>query len=210
MGMFFSRVLHEEEFVKKAFAAIIVFLFLGTGNVLAKDLSLEIMGGYATEPDEQYGTTTGFGAGTSISLDSFIPLQQGTVLHQYGKDIKFRADVHSYRWNDTVSGIDIEYRKVPVFLGGRYFFPFESLNWAGWDVYGEGGLEVSFDRNDTVLQGSPVVVIEDRDINVGASVGGGILFHFTEMIVAGIGGRFHAIRDPYATADIVLGVYLPY
>jgi len=196
--------------LKRIVLLCVVPLLFCAGTALAKDISIDISGGKATGPEEQYGSAFGYGLGTSISLASFLEMEQGTAFHHYGRNIAFRADIHSYRWDGTRLGVDVQYKRLPLFLGGRYYFPLPLLDWNGWKIYGEGGLEVSHDQHDSVIQSNPAVRLKDHDTNAGASFGAGMLFHLTETIYAGLGGRFHVIIDPYATAELVLGVYLPY
>lgn len=192
-------------FMKKVFFIVILTAFIVSGTAYAKDLSLDFAGTYATEPASGFGATLGLGMGADFGWTLFSK-GSGTRADNYLKNIKFRADMHYYTWDDTVAGVDVEYNRIPFFVGGRYFFPISGMNKAGWEVFGEAGLEVSFDEVE-VVNALGQKVSED-DTNGGVSIGGGIRYNFTDKVFAGISGRHHIITDDYTTLDFLIGFYL--
>jgi len=191
-------------FMKKVIFIVILTAFMVSGTAYAKEISLDFAGTYATEPASGFGATLGRGMGGDVGWTLFSK-GSGTRADNYRKNIKFRADIHYYTWDDTVAGVDIEYNRIPLFVGGRYFFPVSSMNKAGWEVFGEAGLEVSLDEEEAVVAGQRV---SNDDTKGGVSIGGGIRYNFTDKVFGGISGRHHIISNDYTTLDFLIGFYI--
>jgi len=174
-------------FMKKVIFIAVLTAFIISGTAYAKEISLDFAGTYATEPASGFGATLGLGMGGDFGWTLFSK-GSGTRADNYLKNIKFRADIHYYTWDDTVAGVDI------------------SMNKAGWEVFGEAGLEVSLDEAEAV-NGLGQKVSND-ETNGGVSIGGGIRYNFTDKVFGGISGRHHIISDSYTTLDFLIGFYI--
>jgi len=198
--------------MKKMIIGVIMGLsaVLVAGTSHASTISLDVGGSYASEPVGNFGSTVGPGAGVDIGWNVFAKERVKGKARGFLKNIKFRIDMHYYKWDDSIAGLDIEYTRIPLFLGGRYYFPVSGMNKAGWEVFGEGGLEVSRDEWEEVIVIQPATLrrVSDSKTHTGAAVGGGIRYNFTDTVFGGVSGRFHAIDDSYMTIDLAIGFYL--
>lgn len=198
--------------MKKTIMSLVVVLFMlvvcGTSH--AKEISLDLAGSYATEPAGNFGSTVGFGVGGDFGWTLFSK-SSGKKADNYLKNIKFRADIHYYKWDDSMFGVDVKYTRIPLFLGGRYFFPVAGMNKAGWEVFGEAGIEVSRDELEVAVPAIgpfPASKASEKETNTGVSIGGGIRYNFTDKFFGGISGRHHFISDPYTTLNVLIGFYI--
>ncbi|GBD98180.1 hypothetical protein BMS3Abin07_00188 [bacterium BMS3Abin07] len=196
--------------MKRIFFIVLIILFLSAGPAFAHGISIELTGNYASEPSGGFGSTFGPGVGVNADFGKIIRVTEGTKFAVISKNIKFRADLSYFNWDRDVFGVNIEYTRIPIFVGARYFFPLESMSRQGLQVFGEGGLEMSFDNVEDVvcISGAGCIKNNDSDINPGIGAGGGIQYSFSDRIYGGIHLRYHVISDSYFTTGLYVGFNL--
>lgn len=139
----------------------------------------------------------GFGAGINSDL-----------ANKKYQNVKLRADVNYYQWEEDVYYISVSASRLPVFLGARYFVPKATLKNDRLTVFGEGGAEISFDSAEAaVCTPTYCVKAEESETNFGIALGGGLRYAFTKRFFGGADLRYHAISGPYLSMGLLLGIY---
>jgi hypothetical protein len=182
---------------KRAFIISLLILLLGGARgVCAEDarfLSIEVFGGFATEPEDDLDVGYGVGAGMNLPFDSVFRSSSPTAT----KDLFFRLDVTYFEWEEDRK----EFTRIPVFFGLRYYLPPERLRKERLSLFGEAGFEISFDDKETP-GGS------DDDVDIGVPVGIGLQYFLTETVYVGGGLRMHLISDSYPAFLVSIGFAL--
>lgn len=158
--------------------------------------ALDISGNYATEPAGGFGGTAGIEIGGIVDFDRL-----GVDIRMENVRTAARAAFGYYDWDDSVSGVDISYRRIPFFLGGRFIVPIA----APFLAYGDLGLEVSFDRKEGVSSGNRV---SDSEVNLGLRPQIGIIYPVSDRSTLGAGIAWHVVSDPYLTLGFTVGFTL--
>lgn len=118
---------------------MLVLLLAGAGSVYASDgITGDVGLNIATGPLSGYGTAFGPNFGVNIDYGVFIKSQSASDITD---KIKFRIDLGYYKHTNSDDGYNVNYTRIPVFAGGRFFFSQSK----GLAFYGEGGLEISSD-----------------------------------------------------------------
>ncbi len=152
-----------------------------TGSMETGDFSIDGSFAFATGPgsfDQGFGVN--FGA--------------GYMLKAIDKNLQARVDLSFFEFEyDYWSGggtYHLTYRRVPLTVGARYYFPIlERLR-----AFAQVGLETSFDSFDYYANGAK----QSKDeVNFGVSPGGGAEFFFSRNASAFALGRVHMIADSY-------------
>src|SRR3990172_10303706 len=150
----------------------------------------------ATEPAGSFGTTVGLGVGASVDFPDRMKLSDKNA------KIQLRGDLTYYEWDDTQLGIDVSYRRIIAFGGGRYFLPMGGRG--GVAPYLEGGVELSYDRAEVA---APFFgKVSATEINLGLAGGAGLELPLAANLVLGFNGRLHLIADSFITLGASLGV----
>lgn len=177
--------------MKKVLLVLLAVMVLSAGTAFAGQkktgLNLDAFVGLATEPASGLGNTFGLGVGGTLDLAALGAGGSSNV-----DDLKLRADISYFKWDEHF----FEYRRIPVFAGARYFFV-PAGRGSSVSVYGEGGLELSFDRLEVPLFffGSA----SESEINLGITVGGGLEVPVADNVYIGANLRLHLISDSYFT-----------
>jgi hypothetical protein len=149
-----------------------------------------------SDPVGGFGTAVGIGAGVGFDLSGSLKPSSGKL---FG-----RVDINYFNWDETVFGTSLNYTRVPIFLGGRYYVP---MSGSPVDIFLEAGLEISFDSVDTAVPiFFPAFKTTQNDLNVGISPGIGIEVPISNNgLFVGADARWHLITDSYFTFSFVLG-----
>lgn len=141
--------------------------------------SYELSGslGFATGPadfDDEWGIS--FGGG--YMLNNMDNLQA-------------RIDISYFTFDRDIFGSSLEYTRIPVAIGGRYYIPMaDRLN-----LFAEGAVEVSFDdaefTNFFGQKGS------DSEVNIGVTPGAGVELFVSDTVSLFTAARYHVISDDY-------------
>jgi hypothetical protein len=162
-------------------ATLIMTMALMTTSAFAKegDSSVDAMFTYGTESFEGLGSQLGATVGAGYEVMDKLQL---------------RLDAGFVTSDKSGAGVTVRGTRIPVDLGVRYLLPGVICN--KLTVYGQGALEVSFDRSK-IDSGTGKQTAYDT--NVGAVVGGGLEYGVTPWL--GIGGNvlYHAIDSGYLT-----------
>src|SRR5512143_12791 len=155
---------------KVAIILLALVLVSGTafaaGNPAGSAASLDLSGNYASEPAGDFGGTFGPELGVNVPL-SRLGINLGT---SKGVELEGRASLSYYNWDETIFGQDLEYRRIPFFVGGRVVAPVSPQ----LKVYGQLGLELSFDKVEVFVPG--LGRFSETDTNLGLVPGVGIIF----------------------------------
>lgn len=189
--------------MKRALFAVLLSLLL-SGMSIASGIGIDVSGDYASEPDNDFDSTVGLSMGINVDFESLIHVREGSKFRNYSKNMKFRGDIGYFHWEDDVSGVDLDYTRIPMFIGMRYYYPVQKMNRRGLDIFGEGGGELSIDDEESYSTGRGKR--SDDEITIGFALGGGIQYSFTDLLCAGAHLRYHAVSDDYFTLGAYIGL----
>ncbi len=165
------------------------------GSGASADLSLN----YASEPASGFDGTFGLELGANVPL-SRLGMNVST---SKGVELEGRASLSYYNWDETFFGQDLEYRRIPFFVGGRVLAPVSPQ----LKVYGQLGLELSFDKVEVFVPG--LGRFSESDTNLGLAPGVGIIFPVSNQLYLGGNLSWHIISDNYFTLGVTVGFNLP-
>ena len=183
--------------MKKIILFSLAVFLLGYGSAYAEEgrssvFTLDGAIGLGTEPES--GFESAFGIRFGISQD-FLKVFKKAKRSQNTESLQLRADVSYFKWEDEQFGIGISYRRIPIFLGGRYNFPTKLAE--AFSIYAEGGFEISLDEAEAVIP--PATTQSESKTNFGIAPGVGIMYPINERFSAGLGVRGHFLSDYYFT-----------
>lgn len=175
---------------------IAVFLILGgTAFAANRGPSFEGFLGIGTEPDDDLGLGYGLGVGFNLPFDDVFHVSNPRSV----ENLMIRTDITYFHWEDEVTvgpfTVDVEFTRVPVFFGVRYFMPSGVIKAQNLGLFVEGGFELSFDGGDT----------PDDEVNLGFPVGFGMQYQVNPTTYLGLSGRLHLISDSYFSLLATLG-----
>ncbi|MGE5663442.1 MAG: outer membrane beta-barrel protein [Deltaproteobacteria bacterium] len=183
----------------KKVAIMILALALVSGTALAQStapagsgISVDLSVNYASEPKGGFDGTFGLGVGGNLDLTKSFSAPQNI-------EIQGRASLSYFNWDDDVAGQELEYRRIPLFIGGRVLTPVAPQ----LKLYGQLGLELSFDDRDNVGAGS------DSDTHLGLTPGVGLIVPLSNQFYLGADLAWHIIKDDYVTLGVTVGFNLP-
>ena len=171
----------------------------GTGNPAGSGMSVDLSGNYASEPEGGFDGTFGPELGFNVDLNR-IGLNVGASKNV---EVQGRASLSYYNWDQSFFGNDIEYRRIPFFLGGRVATAVSPQI----KLYGQLGLEISFDKAEVFIPG--LGKFSESDTNLGLTPGVGILFPVSNQIYVGGNVSWHIIENNYFTIGVTVGLNLP-
>ncbi len=172
---------------------------VAAGNPAGSGLSVDLSGNYASEPASGFDGTFGPELGVNVDL-SRLGLNVGA---SKSVEVQGRASLSYYNWDQSIFGVDLEYRRIPIFVGGRV------LTSASPQVklYGQLGLELSFDKVEAF---NPVFGKESESkTRLGLAPGVGILFPISNQLYLGGNLSWHIVSDNYFTLGVTVGFNLP-
>jgi len=187
---------------KVAFALLALVFVSGTAfaaGSAGSGVSFDLSGNYASEPASGFDGTFGLELGANVPF-SRLGMDAGT---SKGVELQGRASLSYYNWDQGFFGADLEYRRIPLFVGGRVVAPLSSQV----KVYGQLGLELSFDKVDVFIPG--LGSGSESDTNIGITPGVGILFPISNQFYLGGNLNWHIISDDYFTVGLTVGFNLP-
>ncbi len=183
--------------MKKILLISLVVFVLGYGTAFAEEskssgLTIDGSIGLGTEPESGFGSA--FGIRFGVSQD-FLKVFKKAKSTKHTESLQLRVDLSYLKWEHEQSGVDISYRRIPIFLGGRYLFPTKLAD--AFTIYVEGGLEISLDKAEAVVP--PATSVSESKTNIGITPGVGIMYPINEKLSAGFDLRGHLISDNYFT-----------
>lgn len=190
----------EEEKMKKAIITLLSVLSLTLCATPALAGELDAALGIGTEPAARLGSTFGLRVGYQ---DEFLKLFPNASDNEFTQALLFRADVSYFSWKKDFSGAKLKYRRLPVFVGGRYFIP---VDLGGAALFSDGGVEVSFDSADVCVSGIGCGSASASDINAGVAAGIGVEVPLDESLTLGADLRWHLVSDNYFTLMGFVGI----
>lgn len=191
--------------MKRLAVVLVAVLVLFAGRAFAAgrgDTSMDVFMGLGTEPTGGFGSGYGLGVGLNLDFNSVFNVRNpaGT------RNLEIRADVSYHHWEeDMLWAGDLEYTRVPFFLGLRLFVPSGKLKSSRLGIYGEAGMELSFDSIDT---GAPGFGASDDEVNLGFPIGGGIRYYVSPSTYVGFSLRIHLVSHSYTSLLGVIGFNL--
>jgi len=171
--------------------------------------SLDAFFGLASEPAGDVGTGLGFGVGLNIPFTSVFDV---STRSDTTDNLVLRADLSYFSWDGDTSApfvtFEEEFKRIPIFLGLRLFVPPGKIKAKRLGIYGEIGIELSFDevevKTTNTLAGTSVKTSDD-EINFGVPIGAGIQYYISEKWYLGFYSRLHIISDSYFTLTGAVG-----
>lgn len=185
--------------MKKLVLPLVLLLTLALAGTASAQggASIDVSGNYASEPASGFGGTFGLEIGGNVDFDRLgIAMNLGE-----GVRAQARAALGYYNWDDTMFGFDIEARRIPLFLGGRFLVPTSSPLSVNLDL----GLELSF---DDVEVATPFGTMSDSEVNLGIRPQAGILYPVSDKVTVGAHLAWHLISDDYFTLGVSVGFNL--
>ena len=187
---------------KRALLCVLLVLGMTTTAFAAKgDKELDFTLGFATAPYGNYDLGWGFNVGGGYEFfDNFTPGISGDTL-------QIRGDIGYHTWSASEFGVDVTASRVPVTVSCRYYFPIKQVK--SLRVYGQAGLEVSFDDVEAsapVFVG-PALKVSSSSTNVGLTPGGGIEYMLNQQLFVTADLKEHLISNPYFTMQGGIGFH---
>ena len=186
---------------KIVFAALFSVLVFANADVAgaAGGIGVDLSGNWASEPSGGFDDTFGLELGMNVDFRKF-----GLNVDSKNTEYQGRVSLGYYEWDQSQSGFNLDYQRVPLFLGARVLTSLAPQV----KLYGQLGLEFSFDDKDSYT-GIPGLKQSDSEVNVGLTPGIGLLFPITNSFYAAVRFDYHIISDDYATLGLTLGFNLP-
>lgn len=170
------------------FSLIILCTQNGFAQMDSENLTVDVSGLYGTVPSgvDFLDSTFGFRIGGSYD---YMEIWEG--------ELQLRADLSYFKWDGDVLGLKTEYRRIPIFIGGRYNKSFDNFS-----LYGEVGVELSMDKVEVSLGALSISVSETH---FGLTPGVGFEYPITDVVIVDLGFRYHIIADKYSTLGLSVG-----
>ena len=188
--------------MKKAIITIALGLSLALCATPAIAGELDVGFGIGTEPAARLGSTFGLRVGFQ---DKFLKIFSSASNNEFTQALLFRADVSYFSWKKDIAGVSLKYRRLPVFIGGRYSIPVDLGSAA---LFADGGGEVSFDSADVAVcvGGLGCASASASEVNAGIAAGIGVEVPYDERLTLGADLRWHLIADNYFTIIGFVGI----
>ena len=138
---------------------------------------------WASAPTSDFDSTIGLNIGA------------GVMLPQIDRNLQGRVDMTFLSFDGSFLGTNLTYSRVPITVSGRYYIPLQQPV----KVYGQGGLELSFDKVDTAVPGFPGFRVSESSINLGLVGGLGIDVAIAPQLSFVADVRLHLVTDYYLT-----------
>ncbi len=153
------------------------------------------------EVDGSFAFATGPG---SFDTGYGLNFGAGYTLGEIDKNLQARVDISYFQFSyDYAFGggsTGLNYTRVPITVSGRYYLPvMDKLR-----VFGQAGLETSFDHSDYYSGGNKQ---SKTELNLGISPGAGVEFFVNRHISIFALGRAHLISDSYFSMQFGIASY---
>ncbi len=155
------------------------------------DGSLVLASSPASGFDTGYGVTFGF----------------GTMLPQLNKDLQGRVEISYFTWSASEFGVDVDYTRIPIDVGGRFYLPAGSQN---LKVFVQGMLELSFDKVEVAVSNFPfpgTTKASESETHLGLVPGAGIDIKLSPGLSFVADARWHIITDNYFSIQAGLAAH---
>lgn len=191
--------------IKLVLTCVLLVLGMSATAFAAKgDKEVDFTLGFATSPYDGFDTGWGFTFGGGYEFfDNFTPQISGDSL-------QLRGDIAYHMWSSSEFGVDVDASRLPLTVSCRYYFPIKQVK--NLRVFGQAGLEVSFDKVEASVP--PVVVggtlvpgakASASETNVGVTPGAGVEYSFNKNFFVLADLKQHLISDPYFTMQGGIG-----
>jgi len=178
---------------KIVFVALVALAFLDlTATAFAKEAKSSGSSSQGVEMDASLVVASAPASGFDTGLGVNFGL--GVRLPQIDKNLQARVDLSYISWSATEFDVNVDYTRVPIFVGARYFIPTQNDK---LKVFVEGGLELSFDSVDVVFP--PFGRSSESEVHLGIVPGAGIEVKIAPNLGIVAGARWHLITDDYLT-----------
>ncbi len=119
------------------------------------------------------------------------------LVYRLSNNAGIRVAVERYKFTATSS--TTSYTRIPVFLGGRFYF------WNMGDIWSHAdlGMEMSMDEMQPV---SGVGSTTETQSNMGGAALYGILYEISDHLFMGANGKIHLNKNSYWSYGIYLGM----
>jgi opacity protein-like surface antigen len=135
---------------------------------------------WASAPTSVFDSTLGLAIGGGVMVD---------------KDLQARVDITFLSFDASFFGTDLTYSRVPITVSARYYMPTDQTV----KLYGQGGLEMSFDKVEVGIPVFPGFKTSSSSINFGLVGGAGVDVAITPQLSFVADARLHVITDYYVT-----------
>ena len=177
--------------IRLAMLCVLVTVAMTTTAFAAKgDKEIDFGAGLASDPYGGFGVGWGGNLGGGYEFfDEFTPGISGDTL-------QLRGDIEFHRWSAGDFG-NVTVWRLPVTVSRRYYFPIRPVK--NLRVYGQAGLELSFDH------ASADGLSPSSEVNLGVTPGAGVEYRLNNQFFLTAGMNGHLISDPYLTVQGGLG-----
>jgi hypothetical protein len=173
--------------MKQITILLLAFLMVTAGS--------EALAARTDRPDVEMSGSLAFATGPDVFDDGYgLNFGAGYMMKDISPDLQGRVDISYFLFDRDVPTGNVDFTRIPVAVGGRYFFPAgENMN-----LFGEAALEVSFDDAEYVdVLG---VKHSETDTNWGVTPGIGAEYFINSNTSLFALGRYHVITDDYFSA----------
>lgn len=181
-----------------AAAALLTLSVTATSFAAKGDKEVDVNIGLATEAYSGLGTGFALSAGGGYELLDIKGIN--------GSTLQIRGDIGYNSWSNTIYGVDVTGYRVPVSAGARLYVPIQAVK--KLRVYGEGDLEVSFDKAEAAVPGFGLfsgAKVSASTTNVGLGLAGGAEYAFAQNIFAAGSLKYHVIDSGYLNFLVGIG-----
>jgi len=149
------------------------------------------------EIDGSMGIGTGPGDFDSAAGMNF---GAGYMLSSINKNLQVRVDLSYYNFGFAQLGYDLDYRRIPLTVSGRYYFPVNDK----MKAFAQAGIETSFDYFEYA---DALGKHKKNEVNLGLSPGGGVELMVAQNVSIFVVGRYHLVSDSYVSMQFGAGFH---
>ena len=134
----------------------------------------------------------GFGSGSGDFDAGFgANFGAGYMLDSIDKNLQARIDLGYYNFSRDFFGIGLDFTRMPITIGARYYFPVADQ----LKLFAQAGVETSLDKKDTfdLFMGKH----SKSEVNLGITPGAGVDFSISPEVSAFAVASIHLISDDY-------------
>jgi opacity protein-like surface antigen len=124
----------------------------------------------------------------------------GYALGSIDKNLQARIDVGFLKFSRDFYGLSLDYRRIPITIGARYYFPLDNR----LKLFAQAGIETSFDDKDSFTGFGKQ---SKSELNVGITPGGGVDFSINSAVSVFALGDVHLISDGYFSLQLGCAIH---